>query len=275
MTCDGYVDGEWYGHQGVQVIEWPPLENLLTIDAEAWPKYTYDFHIGAGVSLDEVVAAVERIKGWAKSAYASAERETDSFGRRFIEHGAHCYANAAWEIEAVLRAAQEPDRVVMSEHAMTTWRAPEKQPVDPQPSPAKAGQMEHRIDYGTDDAAEFEMVRGTLQDAELRATEIARSPGVLAVWVDGLRFVLCEEEPEKQPEPPPPLVLREPMTYESIVQDIVQQLICDPLKAEIARFVETLEPQVRSRSEPAKSPLNGLLTEQTGRYAGLGFNGEE
>jgi hypothetical protein len=45
MTIDGYVDGEWYGHQGVQVIEWPPLENLLTIDAEACNELRAVFHM--------------------------------------------------------------------------------------------------------------------------------------------------------------------------------------------------------------------------------------
>jgi hypothetical protein len=49
---DGYVDGEWYGHQGVQVIEWPPLENCLTIDAEACKELRAVFHmLGEQVDL--------------------------------------------------------------------------------------------------------------------------------------------------------------------------------------------------------------------------------
>lgn len=35
------------------------------------------------------------------------------------------------------------------------------------------------------------------------------------------------------------------------------------------------EPQVRSRSAAAKSPPSGLLTEQSGRYCGLGYCDEE
>jgi hypothetical protein len=42
---DGYVDGEWYEHQGVQVLEWPALENCVTIDAEACKELRAVFHL--------------------------------------------------------------------------------------------------------------------------------------------------------------------------------------------------------------------------------------
>jgi hypothetical protein len=45
ITSEGYVDGEWYAHQGVQVLEWPALENCLTIDAEACNELRAVFHL--------------------------------------------------------------------------------------------------------------------------------------------------------------------------------------------------------------------------------------
>jgi hypothetical protein len=52
-------------------------------------------------ALHQLVAELKRR---ALSAFASASRQKadDEFGRRFIEHGAWCYANAAMELEAAL-----------------------------------------------------------------------------------------------------------------------------------------------------------------------------
>jgi hypothetical protein len=53
MTIDGYIDGEWYGHQGLTVIEWPPLENCLSIDADACEELKAVFHLlGADQAVD-------------------------------------------------------------------------------------------------------------------------------------------------------------------------------------------------------------------------------
>lgn len=48
---------------------------------------------------------VDELKGRARRAFVSASRQADDFGRRFVEHGARCYANAAMELEAALQPA--------------------------------------------------------------------------------------------------------------------------------------------------------------------------
>ena len=47
------------------------------------------------------------IKNWeniAKFAFLSAKRQTGSFDKRFIEHGAMCYINCASELKQALSA---------------------------------------------------------------------------------------------------------------------------------------------------------------------------
>jgi hypothetical protein len=161
---DGYVDGEWYAHQGVQVIEWPALENCVTIDAEACNELRAVFHmlgepmaVPRSTVLANMVAAIQR------------------------EH------------------VEEP-----KPWPFPTGKAPEKQPA-PEP---KSDWQERFLHYRLSDYRRGEFLREWQKAHEASAT---------------------------QPS----------------------------------------EPQVRSRSETAKSPLNGLLTEQSGRYCGLGFCDEE
>jgi hypothetical protein len=113
----------------------------------------------------------------------------------------------------------------------------------------------------------------------------------------------------KQPEPPPPLVITNHFTISGPTDRLTQQQIAAAVGAAARRWKPELcrlpngwmpsdsvdrktkadckakfdntvfyplgEPQVRSRSAAAKSPLNGSLTEQSGRYCGLGFCDEE
>ncbi len=52
----------------------------------------------------QLAAAIEEIKGWSAAAFKSAAKQPkdDEFGRRFIEHGAVCYANCALMLQKVL-----------------------------------------------------------------------------------------------------------------------------------------------------------------------------
>jgi hypothetical protein len=43
-TIDGYIDGEWYGHQG-GYIGWPPAADVLTIDMDACEQLRAVFHL--------------------------------------------------------------------------------------------------------------------------------------------------------------------------------------------------------------------------------------
>jgi hypothetical protein len=194
MTCDGYVDGEWYGHQGVQVLEWPALENLLTIDAEACNELRAVFHM-----LGEQKLTVNDARA-----------------------------------KAGLPAMVESDLPVLAE----------KRPEPPPP-----------------------LVLRDLSMPELLAK--------IDSWV--------ARQPSKEPEPPPPLVWPNGAR-------LYAQVLTPTRESKRAKFDNVLnfggqpqaesatqpsEPQVRSRSAAAKSPLNGVLTEQSGRYCGLGFCDEE
>lgn len=58
-----------------------------------------------GVGLESRVAkAMEEIGAWSALAFKSAALQAtdDEFGRRFIEHGAVCYANCFLRLQAVL-----------------------------------------------------------------------------------------------------------------------------------------------------------------------------
>lgn len=52
-------------------------------------------------------AAIEEIKNWSAFAFKSAAKQPkhDEFGRRFIEHGAVCYANCVFMLQRVLSDA--------------------------------------------------------------------------------------------------------------------------------------------------------------------------
>jgi hypothetical protein len=158
MTCDGYIDGEWYGHQGVQVLAWPALENCVTLDAEACNELRAVFHM-LGEQVDLTLG--EPLKPW----------------------------------------------------PFPTGKAPEKQP---EPPKAPEVTMRFHISAPPMDAATLAQIKASLRSCRLEG---------------------------RQPQQ--------------------------------ASATQPSEPQVRSRSAAAKSPLNGLLTEQSGRYCGLGFNGEE
>jgi hypothetical protein len=173
---DGYVDGEWYAHQGVQVIEWPALENCVTIDAEACNELRAVFHM-----LGEQVGG---LRPHVAEFAATSQRAFNAI---------------AGDFASVTRMDE------------------------PKPWPFPTGRA-----------------------------------------------------PEKQPGPPPPLVLRDFCFGGYIFDQMQKPTIFDKLRqAKAASVTQPSEPQVRSRSAAAKSPLNGLLTEQSGRYCGLGFNGED
>lgn len=57
-----------------------------------------------------VTCALEEIKGWSAAAFRSAalQPKDDEFGRRFIEHGAMCYANCYLRLQKVLSDASTP-----------------------------------------------------------------------------------------------------------------------------------------------------------------------
>jgi hypothetical protein len=177
---DGYVDGEWYGHQGVQVIEWPPLENCLTIDAEACNELRAVFHM-LGEQAVPAPAAVERV--WKD-------------GKLVWPNGARVYG------------------------------------VDYEPPKALEVPASIHIRAWSMDADDMEKYGGW------RGSDVSHP------------------------------------TRESC-RDKFNNVLNFGAQPQAESATQPSEPQVRSRSEPAKSPLNGLLTEQSGRYCGLGFNGEE
>jgi hypothetical protein len=219
MTCDGYVDGEWYGHQGVQVLAWPALERCVPLDAEACNELRAVFHM-LGEQTKEFAATSQRAFQAIAGDFAGVTLDQPKF----------------WPFP--------------------TGKAPEKQPEPEKPSP----ELLAKID----------------------------------AWV--------ARQPSKEPEPekvmPPPLVFA--MEYEQPKAPEVRfsthvhisggpvdaarlekikgalRSCCDEgWRPHSASAPQPSEPQVRSRSAADKSPLNGVLTEQTGRYCGLGFNGEE
>lgn len=64
-----------------------------------------------GEGLESRVSrAMEEIKGWSSAAFRSAalQPEEDEFGRRFIEHGAMCYANCFLTLRRALGDASPP-----------------------------------------------------------------------------------------------------------------------------------------------------------------------
>lgn len=70
-----------------------------------------------GESLESrVAAAMEEIGVWSASALKSAafQPKDDEFGRRFIEHGATCYANCFLRLQAVLGGASPRPSVAPS-----------------------------------------------------------------------------------------------------------------------------------------------------------------
>jgi hypothetical protein len=56
-------------------------------------------------------ALVSQWEQRARRKLADAEREGDSAGRRLIEHGAMCYANAAVELTAAMHPSEDPQTV--------------------------------------------------------------------------------------------------------------------------------------------------------------------
>lgn len=58
-----------------------------------------------------VASAIEKIKGWSASAFKNAELQPkeDEYGRRFIEHGAMCYANCFLMLQRVLDGSESGD----------------------------------------------------------------------------------------------------------------------------------------------------------------------
>lgn len=57
-----------------------------------------------------VARAIEEIRGWSAAAFKNAalQPKDDEFGRRFIEHGAMCYANCVLMLQKVLDDASPP-----------------------------------------------------------------------------------------------------------------------------------------------------------------------
>lgn len=62
----------------------------------------------------ELLALVDKWKGIAKSKFTSAEAEETEFGRRFIEHGAICYANSAIELSEALGQTEAGETLGMT-----------------------------------------------------------------------------------------------------------------------------------------------------------------
>lgn len=57
-----------------------------------------------------VASAMNEIGSWSAAAFKSAalQPKDDEFGRRFIEHGAMCYANCYLRLQKVLSDASPP-----------------------------------------------------------------------------------------------------------------------------------------------------------------------
>lgn len=57
-----------------------------------------------------VASAIEEMKAWSATAFRSADLQPldDELGRRFIEHGAMCYANCALRLQTALDGASPP-----------------------------------------------------------------------------------------------------------------------------------------------------------------------
>jgi hypothetical protein len=217
MPSDGYVDGEWYAHQGVQVTEWTALENLVTIDAEACNELRSVFHM---------------------------------LGEQ--------YTYEAKDAEVILMVLPEP-----KPWPFPTGRAPEKQPEPPpplvwpngarlygQPMLSYVGALSYRqaqqasaTQPSEPERVEVELRGGGMPpDRRVTINVGCKAIDVAKLGVGGFGRVRYPDSGQK---------------------------------AQDGCAIWTCEPQVRSRSAAAKSPLNGLLTEQSGRYCGLGFCDEE
>lgn len=93
---------------------------LAAAGAEGIPNFavggmlTKDFVLGQlppGEGLEASVSrAMAEIKGWSAAAFRSAalQPEGDESGRRFIEHGAMCYANCFLRLQRALSDALPP-----------------------------------------------------------------------------------------------------------------------------------------------------------------------
>lgn len=71
----------------------------------------WDRDQASGEGLESRVSqAMEEIKCWSAAAFRSAalQPEDDEFGRRFVEHGAMCYANCFLRLQIALGAALPP-----------------------------------------------------------------------------------------------------------------------------------------------------------------------
>jgi hypothetical protein len=63
------------------------------------------------VELKNIRAIADLIVKWqrlARKKFEDAKHETDPMGRRLIEHGATCYANAALELAAAIGCRPKP-----------------------------------------------------------------------------------------------------------------------------------------------------------------------
>ncbi|MBL8355534.1 MAG: tape measure protein [Delftia acidovorans] len=91
---------------GDMLAQVPPGEAIVPKAFNPW-----DGGQASGERLESRVSqAMEEIRGWSAAAFRSAalQPESDEAGRRFIEHGAMCYANCFLRIQRALGAALTP-----------------------------------------------------------------------------------------------------------------------------------------------------------------------
>jgi hypothetical protein len=282
MTCDGYVDGEWYAHQGLQVTEWPPLENCLTIDAEACNELRAVFHmLGEAVPNAEEIVRASLEKDMAKTAL-DVERD----------------------VVMKLIGEQKP-------WPFPTGKAPEKQPEPEKPAPELLAKIDAWVARQPESANPTTMPPPGMRFTESHTGAMAPVDGF--VQIDGQPYVArhvaavfgarfrdwqAQQASATQPTEPhrievelrgggmPPdrrATVAPGSTYFAAVSKRRghgggwdRHVYTDSgQKTQDGCAIWTSEPQVRSRSAAAKSPLNGLLTEQSGRYCGLGYCDEE
>jgi hypothetical protein len=195
ITSEGYVDGEWYAHQGV------------TIDAEACNE----------------LRAVFQMLGEQKLTVNDARAK------------------------AGLPAMVESDLPVLAE----------KRPEPPPPLVSRHLSMPELL-------------------AKIDAW-VARQPSKEPQKCINVCDAAQAGEPcfpECAPEKRPDDVLFDFNMH--IFDEMQKPTIFDKMRqAQTESATQPSEPQVRSRSAAAKSPLNGVLTEQSGRYCGLGYCDED
>jgi hypothetical protein len=199
---DGYVDGEWYAHQGVQVIEWPALENCVTIDAEACNELRAVFHmLGEQVPNAEEIVRASLEKDMAKTAL-DVERD----------------------VVMKLIGEQKPAPELLAKIDAWVARQPSKEPESEKVMPPPLVVTNYfKVSGPTDRRTQEQLAASVAGDW----------------WAKHMRAV-----------------------------NAIRQ-------AQTESATQPTEPQVRSRSAAAKSPMNGLFTEQSGRYCGLGYCDEE